>query len=113
MRFPQLSAIALPRVSPARLSEGGCAAFGGVIIINRPVTKTLAEQMVADKKFFEILAAPVFEKQALEIFAQRPKLQLLQNPNLKKPFLNKYLDVKKIRGGFFMQDIDAAELSKK
>lgn len=88
------------------------AAFGGVIIINRPVTKTLAEQMINDKKFFEILAAPSFDKEALEIFAQKPKLQLLKNPELEKPFLSNYMDIKKIRGGFLMQDVDTAELSE-
>lgn len=88
------------------------AAFGGVILINRPVTKVLAEQMLSEKKFFEILAAPSFEKEALGIFAQKPKLQLLQNKFLKEPFLKKYMDVKKIRGGFLVQDIDVAKLSK-
>ena len=88
------------------------AAFGGVILINRPVTKKLAEQMLAEKKFFEILAAPSFDKEALDIFAKKPKLQLLRNSQLEKPFLSQYLEVKKIRGGFLMQDVDTAQLSK-
>lgn len=88
------------------------AAFGGVILINRPVTKELAEQMLADKKFFEILAAPSFDKEALEIFAQKPKLQLIKNSHLEKPFVTNYMDIKKIRGGFLMQDFDTATLSK-
>ena len=56
--------------------------------------------MVADKKFFEIVAAPEFSKEALEIFAQRPKLQLLQNSGLSKPYHLKYHEVKKSRGVF-------------
>jgi phosphoribosylaminoimidazolecarboxamide formyltransferase/IMP cyclohydrolase len=89
------------------------AAFGGVIMVNRPVTKALAELMIADRKFFEILAAPSFDKDAFEIFAQKPKLQLLQNKYLQKPFITEYMDVKKIRGGFLVQDTDTTKLSEK
>ena len=88
------------------------AAFGGVIFINRPVTKKLAEQMI-DKKFFEILAAPSFEKEALEVFAKKQKLQLLENKHLVTPFLTPYKEVKKVRGGFLMQDTDVNLLSDK
>lgn len=87
------------------------AAFGGIIFINRRVTKKLAEQMLSDKKFFEILAAPSFDKDALEVFAAKPKLQLLENKNLEKPFLTNYKELKKIRGGYLMQDTDIAELT--
>jgi len=88
------------------------AAFGGVILINRPVTKKLAELMLSEKKFFEILAAPSFDKESLEVFAQKPKLQLLENKNLEKPFIEDYTDVKKIRGGFLAQDVDTEKLTK-
>jgi phosphoribosylaminoimidazolecarboxamide formyltransferase / IMP cyclohydrolase len=87
------------------------AAFGGVIFINRPVTKKLAEEMLTDKKFFEILAAPSFDKEALEVFAAKPKLQLLENKKLEKPFLNSYKELKKIRGGYLIQDTDTFELT--
>jgi phosphoribosylaminoimidazolecarboxamide formyltransferase/IMP cyclohydrolase len=87
------------------------AAFGGVIIFNRSVTTDLANLMTADKKFFEVIAAPDFEKGALEVFSNRPKLQLLQNPDLSKPYLKKYKELKKIRGGYIMQDTDTYELT--
>lgn len=89
------------------------AAFGGVIIFNRPVTEKLASNMIADKKFFEIIAAPDFTKEALEIFSQKPKLQLLKNAHLEKPTLSPYQEIKKIRGGFLIQDTDSYEISKK
>ncbi|HSW48484.1 MAG TPA: bifunctional phosphoribosylaminoimidazolecarboxamide formyltransferase/IMP cyclohydrolase [Candidatus Saccharimonadales bacterium] len=89
------------------------AAFGGVIIFNKPVNDKLANKMIADRKFFEIVAAPEFSKEALKIFSQRPKLQLLKNSALSKPYLQKYQEVKKIRGGFLVQDTDTNELTKK
>lgn len=88
------------------------AAFGGVIFVNREVTEKLARQMLSDKKFFEILAAPSFTKEALNIFEQKPKLQLLENKSLEKPFLTPYRELKKIRGGYLMQDTDVFELNE-
>lgn len=89
------------------------AAFGGVIVLNRPVDENLANNMVADKKFFEIVVAPDFTKKALDIFSKRPKLQILRNKNLLKPGLKEYKDIKKVRGGYLVQDVDTHELSKK
>lgn len=89
------------------------AAFGGIIFMNRTVTTKLAKQMLTDKKFFEILAAPSFSKGALKIFATKPKLQLLKNKHLDKPFLTSYKEVRKIRGGYLTQDTDNTQLNKK
>ncbi|HVF69684.1 MAG TPA: bifunctional phosphoribosylaminoimidazolecarboxamide formyltransferase/IMP cyclohydrolase [Xanthomonadales bacterium] len=89
------------------------AAFGGVIILNRTVSKKLAEDMVADRKFFDIVAAPKFSREALEIFSKRPRLQLLENKSLEKPTRGKYKELKKIRGGYLVQDTDNYLLTKK
>lgn len=89
------------------------AAFGGAIVVNRTVTERLAEEMLTDKKFFELVAAPNFDKEALTIFAQKPKLQLWANKSLAKAFLKPYEDVKKIRGGYLVQDGDIFEISEK
>jgi len=86
------------------------AAFGGIIVVNRMVTATLAEKMLSDKKFFEVLVAPDFEKEALTIFEQKPKLQLWKNEALKQPYLLPYEDLKRIRGGFLVQDGDIYEI---
>jgi phosphoribosylaminoimidazolecarboxamide formyltransferase / IMP cyclohydrolase len=88
------------------------AAFGGIIVVNREVTKKLAELMIADKKYIYTLAAPSFTPDALKIFTNKPKLLLLQNKFLNKPFLNSYDDVKRVRGGFLVQDIDVTQLKK-
>lgn len=89
------------------------AAFGGVILMNRPVSGELAKQMLADKKFFEIIAAPSFSKDAIEILSQKTKLQLLENKFLEKPFLSKYDEIKTVRGGFLLQDIDTHIIDEK
>ncbi len=89
------------------------AAFGGIILFNRSVTKELAELMMRDKKFFEIIAAPAFTKKALAVFSLKPKLQLFENPYLSKPAPKNYKEIKKIRGGFLVQDLDTYQLDPK
>lgn len=89
------------------------AAFGGVILMNRHVSGKLAEEMLKDKKFFEIIAAPSFSKEAIEIFGQKEKLQLLENKALENPFLSKYNEIKTVRGGFLLQDIYTQILDEK
>ncbi len=87
------------------------AAFGGVIALNREVTKSLAK--VLAKKFFEVLLVPKIEKPALAILIQKPKLIILVNPALKNPKPAKELDIKKIRGGFLVQEPDLKEITEK
>ncbi|MFH1452897.1 MAG: bifunctional phosphoribosylaminoimidazolecarboxamide formyltransferase/IMP cyclohydrolase [Armatimonadota bacterium] len=88
------------------------AAFGGVIVINKEVSKELAEFMLKDGRFFEILAAPEVSEGAKEIFSKKPKLIILKNPALYNPALNKEKDYKKVRGGFLVQSPDIYELKK-
>lgn len=87
------------------------AAFGGIIALNREVTKDLAKLII--KKFFEVLLVPKIKKSALKIFSQKPKLIILTNPALKNPRPSKELDIKKIRGGFLVQEPDLKRITKK
>jgi phosphoribosylaminoimidazolecarboxamide formyltransferase/IMP cyclohydrolase len=89
------------------------AAFGGIIFFNRPVDGDLAEYMLADKKFFEIIVAPEFTKEAKDKFLVKPNLRLLENKELAKPHLASYKEVKRIRGGFLVQDTDVKMIDKK
>ena len=88
------------------------AAFGGIILINRPVNKKLAGLMLKDK-FFEILAASKIEKEALNVFSKRKNLIILVNPALRKPEPEKDIDFKKIRGGFLIQEPDLKQITNK
>lgn len=87
------------------------ASFGGIVGINRPVEENLAKLMV--KKFFEIILTPKIENRALKIFSQKPNLIILVNPALKNPKSSKTLDIKKIRGGFLVQNPDLKEIREK
>lgn len=51
------------------------SAFGGIIALNRPVDAALAEKIT--ERFFEVVAAPGFEDDTQEIFAQKKNLRLV------------------------------------
>ena len=52
------------------------SAFGGVIVFNRPVEAALAERL--HQQFIEVLLAPGFEPEALEVLAQKEDVRILE-----------------------------------
>ena len=52
------------------------SAFGGIIAFNRPVDKAAAEAV--SKQFVEVLMAPAFSAEALEIFKAKVNVRLMQ-----------------------------------
>lgn len=81
------------------------SAFGGVIISNREVTKEIAEDMSAI--FFEVLIAPSYAKEALEILSEKKnRILLKQLSNVKAQ------NVKTILGGKLIQDTDEGNYEK-
>jgi len=78
------------------------SAFGGIVALNRTCTAEIAEAL--RKIFIEIVLAPDFEDGALELFAKKKNLRVLEigdfgarNPNLEF----KYVD-----GGLLVQETD-------
>ncbi|WP_214109431.1 bifunctional phosphoribosylaminoimidazolecarboxamide formyltransferase/IMP cyclohydrolase [Acrocarpospora catenulata] len=55
------------------------SAYGGVIAVNRPVTRALAEQIAPI--FTEVVVAPSFDPDALEVLESKKNLRLLACPN--------------------------------
>jgi phosphoribosylaminoimidazolecarboxamide formyltransferase/IMP cyclohydrolase len=81
------------------------SAFGGVIGVNRPVDAAAAEEMA--KLFLEVIAAPSFEKGALEIFAAKKNLRLVEVTNHPQKWV-----MKNISGGMLVQDADVHQLQE-
>lgn len=76
------------------------SAFGGVLASNRPIDKEAAEAM--NSLFFEILVAPGFDPEALELLkGKKNRILLLQ----RKP-LSKTRQVKSLLNGLIEQDVD-------
>lgn len=78
--------------------------FGGIVCANRPIDKATAEEI--SKIFLEIVLAPDFDEDALEILEKKKNIRLLKLPNLDKKQPEGAYDVKKVSGGLLIQDID-------
>lgn len=78
------------------------SAFGGVISLNRVCTKKIAESIA--KVFAEIVLAPGYEPEALEILAQKKNLRVLELRHIKPQ--EKRLEFKFVEGGALFQEMD-------
>jgi len=76
------------------------SAFGGIVALNRPVTAALAEALAP--VFTEVVVAPSFEPDALEVFAKKPNLRVL---SASAP-AGGPLDMRSIDGGLLVQHAD-------
>ncbi|MFF6976831.1 bifunctional phosphoribosylaminoimidazolecarboxamide formyltransferase/IMP cyclohydrolase [Streptomyces sp. NPDC008343] len=76
------------------------SAFGGVIAVNRPVSKEMAEQVA--EIFTEVIVAPDYEEGALEALAKKKNIRVLRAPD--GPTND--VEVKAIDGGVLLQVTD-------
>ncbi len=83
--------------------------FGGIVAFNRPVDQQTAQEMV--KIFLEIVIAPSYSAQALEVFKQKPNLRVLRLEGLDKSTQDGYM-CKFINGGMLYQSKDTTLASK-
>lgn len=76
--------------------------FGGIVVLNRPVTAAVAEKL--HKIFLEIVIAPSFEDEALAILTQKKNVRLLtvsfEQQTTAQP------EIVSVLGGFLVQDED-------
>ena len=79
------------------------SAFGGIVAFNNKVEKDVADEIV--KTFIEVLVAPGYSDEALEIFKSKPNLRVLVTPDLKIKESD-LMDIKKVVGGILYQDAD-------
>lgn len=77
--------------------------FGGIVAANREIDEKTAAEM--NKIFLEIIVAPSFSPEALEILKQKKNLRLLKLPSITEKSAKGY-DLKKVGGGLLLQDKD-------
>jgi phosphoribosylaminoimidazolecarboxamide formyltransferase / IMP cyclohydrolase len=77
------------------------SAYGGVIAANRTVTKALADQLSGI--LTEVICAPDFDEDALEVFRAKAKLRVLRCAADEHP---DPVEVKPISGGVLVQTVD-------
>ncbi len=81
------------------------SAFGGIGAFNRPVGVEVAKVMA--QNFWEVILAPSFTGEALEVFAAKKQLRILQTPD-HWPQSAEGLDTRSIGGGYLVQRADDA-----
>ena len=77
------------------------SAYGGVIAANRPVTAAMAQTVKGI--FTEVIVAPGFEPEALEILREKKNLRLLVLP---ENFAREAIEYRPISGGALFQEAD-------
>ena len=83
--------------------------FGGIVAMNRECTKELAVEL--NKIFLEIVIAPSFEEGALEEFAKKENLRVLETGGVEQE--PGEVTYKKVSGGMLVQEINRGKLEKK
>ncbi|MFJ6834437.1 bifunctional phosphoribosylaminoimidazolecarboxamide formyltransferase/IMP cyclohydrolase [Streptomyces sp. NPDC091209] len=76
------------------------SAFGGVIAVNRPVTKEMAEQVA--EIFTEVIVAPEYEDGALEALTKKKNIRVLRAHNAPAA----PVEIKPVDGGALLQVTD-------
>ncbi|QGT98811.1 IMP cyclohydrolase [Candidatus Syntrophocurvum alkaliphilum] len=78
------------------------SAFGGIIAFNRKVDKTTAQKVA--EPFMEVVIAPDYDDDALDILKTKQNLRVLKLPILE----SEVLQVRTVEGGFVIQETDEA-----
>jgi phosphoribosylaminoimidazolecarboxamide formyltransferase/IMP cyclohydrolase len=87
------------------LESDPVSAFGGVIGINREIDAAAAEEIA--KLFVEAIVAPSFTPEALERFAAKKNLRLIEISPADTPRV-----LKQVSGGMLVQDADRLRISE-
>ncbi|RIJ77433.1 bifunctional phosphoribosylaminoimidazolecarboxamide formyltransferase/IMP cyclohydrolase PurH [Nakamurella silvestris] len=85
------------------LASDPVSAFGGVVAINRPVTVALAEQIA--EVFTEVVIAPAYEADALEILQRKKNVRILRVEQGEATSV----ESRPISGGLLVQSVDRVD----
>jgi len=114
--FRQPAAVAVKHMNPCGIGIGESvneayakayetdpvSIFGGIIALNREVDAALATEL--HKIFLEIVIAPSYSEEALQILEKKKNLRLLQVSMSDEP--QDFAQYTSVRGGMLVQDLD-------
>lgn len=84
--------------------------YGGIVAANREIDAKTAEEMI--KTFLEIIIAPSFSKEALEILETKKNMRLLQLETVAEKLPSDTYEMKKVAGGLLVQNINAEVVNR-
>lgn len=85
------------------LASDPVSAFGGIVAFNQVVEEDLAKKIA--ERFYEIVVAPAFTEEALEVLMQKKNIRLIYMKEDKRPRYYGY-DYRQVEGGLLVQDYD-------
>ncbi len=115
--FSEPTAVAVKHANPCGIGSGetlleayqkayDCdpmSIFGGIVALNREVGLDLANKL--SEIFLEVIMAPSFSQEALEVLTKKKNIRLLEIKDIDNKDY-KELDMKKVMGGFLVQNRD-------
>jgi len=78
--------------------------FGGIVAANREIDEAVASEI--NKIFIEIVIAPSFTPEALQILTQKKNIRILELKSISQKIPKGSLDLKKVNGGLLVQQAD-------
>lgn len=84
--------------------------FGGILVLNRELTLPMAEEM--KNVFLEVVVAPSYEEEALNLLKTKKNVRLLKLADIDLPQVETAYDLKKVNGGLIVQSIDSMLLDE-
>lgn len=120
-KFEQPAAVAVKHMNPCAVGVGASieeaydyayeadsqSIFGGIVALNRPVTKELAEKL--HSIFLEVIIAPSYDEEALEVLTAKKNIRLLEIDMTETQDEQEFVSVS---GGYLVQDKDNATLTR-
>ncbi|MFX1378415.1 MAG: bifunctional phosphoribosylaminoimidazolecarboxamide formyltransferase/IMP cyclohydrolase [Promethearchaeota archaeon] len=91
------------------------SAFGGIWGVNKELKREVADFIINQEKIFvEVIIAPSFEEEALEILKQKENLRIIDYKELisKSSKINKNLEIRGVLGGILVQEYDTKPIVK-
>jgi phosphoribosylaminoimidazolecarboxamide formyltransferase / IMP cyclohydrolase len=125
--LPAAGACIVKHATPCGLAVGGdvatafsrayegdpVAAFGGIVAVNQPIDRVAAEKISSGQLFLEVIVAPSYEPEALEILKARWKnVRLLEVGEVLGKIDEEEFHLHKIVGGYLVQQRDLAGLNE-
>ena len=82
------------------------SAYGGIIGVNREVTLPMVQHINENKQFVEVLIAPSYEPEALELLQKKKNLRVLLTGGIDSPARTEY---RSVDGGVLVQQADRVD----
>ncbi|SHI99406.1 phosphoribosylaminoimidazolecarboxamide formyltransferase / IMP cyclohydrolase [Dethiosulfatibacter aminovorans DSM 17477] len=84
--------------------------YGGIVVVNREIDAETAAEI--NKIFIEIVVAPSYTEEAIEILKSKKNIRILKLENINEKQPDDAYDLKKVGGGLLVQTIDSKLLSE-